>query len=254
MRNGTPHISSLKRTLAMLEAVIADGGQSSIAALARGIGMPLATAHRQVATLAAEEYLRPLHNGGYVAGRRLLGLLGLLGHLDERLVVTNVAAPVLHRLAHEVGAIAQLGTFDSDMVTYRIKTGSDAGGLFTRVGMQLEAYCSGMGKVLLANLPDGELAEYLAGGPFVALTDKTITDPAALARELAGVREQDYATDDGEIAEGLFCMAVPIRQPGGHVVAAISITQGAQDAGSPRRDLLPALRAAAREIEAAAFD
>lgn len=255
MRNGTPHISSLKRTLAMLEAVIADGGHGSIAALAREIGMPVATAHRQVATLAAEEYLRPLHNGRYVAGRRLLGLLGMLGHLDERLVITNVAAPVLHRLAHEVGAIAQLGTFDSDMVTYRIKTGNDASGLFTRVGMQLEAYCSGMGKVLLANLPEGELAAYLTGGPFVPLTKQTITDPEVLGEELAHVREQDFATDIGEVAEGLFCMAVPIREPGGRVMAAISLTQSTQDAGSqPGRNLLPALREAAQEIETAAFD
>ena len=95
MKPGTPQLSSLKRTLAMLEAVIADDGRNGVAALARQIGMPLATAHRQVTTLVAEGYLMPAGGGRHVAGARLLGLLH---RLDEKQIIANFAAPPIMAL------------------------------------------------------------------------------------------------------------------------------------------------------------
>jgi IclR family acetate operon transcriptional repressor len=222
MRLGTPQISSLKRTLAMLEAVIADDGHSSVATLARQIGMPPATAHRQVTTLVAEGYLMAAGGGRHVAGARLLGLLH---RLDEKQIIASVAAPLLHDLAARVRSVVQLGTFENDMVTYRIKTGRGANALFTRIGMQLEAYCSGIGKVLLANLPVADREVYLAGGPFVALTTRTIVDAALMREELDRVRGQGFAIDDEEVAPGLRCMAVPLRRSDGKVLAAISVSQ-----------------------------
>ena len=222
MNRGTPQIGSLKRTLAMLEAVIADDGHSNLAELARKIGMPMATAHRQVTTLVAEGYLMASGRGRHVAGARLLGLLH---RLDEKQIIANVAAPLLHELAGRVRSVVQLGTFENDMVTYRIKTGRGANALFTRIGMQLEAYCSGIGKVLLANLPEAEREAYLAGGPFVALTERTIVEPARLREELDAVRIQGFAIDDEEVAPGLRCMAVPLRRSDGRVLAAISVSQ-----------------------------
>ncbi|PKP64593.1 MAG: IclR family transcriptional regulator [Alphaproteobacteria bacterium HGW-Alphaproteobacteria-7] len=251
MRDGTPHILSLKRTLSMFEAVITDGGRSSVSELAREIGMPIATAHRQVTTLVAEGYLSPVGGGRHVAGSRLLGLLH---RLDEKQVVANVAAPLLHHLAARVRSVVQLGTFENDMVTYRIKTGRGAADLFTRVGMQLEAYCSGIGKVLLAHLPKGEQEAYLSGGPFVALTERTIVDPDRLRQELDVVFEQGYAIDNNEIAHGLRCMAVPLCKSDGTMLAAISVSQAG---GVKRRisdgKLLRLLRETAQCIEQSAF-
>ncbi len=222
MNHGTPQISSLKRTLAMLEAVIADDGRSSVADLARQTGMPNATAHRQVTTLVAEGYLMATGGGRHVAGARLRGLLH---RLDEKQIIANVAAPLLHDLAAQVRSVVQLGTFENDMVTYRIKTGRGASALFTRIGMQLEAYCSGIGKVLLAHLPAAERETYLAGGPFLALTEQTIVEPASLRAELDKVQQQGFAIDDEEVAPGLRCMAVPLRSSDGRVLAAISVSQ-----------------------------
>lgn len=251
MRDGTPHILSLKRTLSMLEAVIADGGRSNMSGLARQIGMPIATAHRQVTTLVAEGYLTPSGGGRHVAGSRLLGLLH---RLDEKQIVANVAAPLLHQLAARVRSVVQLGTFENDMVTYRIKTGRGASDLFTRVGMQMEAYCSGMGKVLLAHLPKGEREAYLSGGPFVALTERTIVDPDRLREELDAVFEQGYAIDDEEIAPGLRCMAVPLRNSNGTVIAAISVSQALSSRGLLNDpELLELLKEAALAIENEAF-
>jgi IclR family acetate operon transcriptional repressor len=79
--------------------------------------------------------------------------------------------------------------------------------------------------VLLANLPDAERDIYLAGGPFVPLTDRTIVDPGLLRAELEKVRVQGFAIDEEEIVPGLCCMAVPLRHGDGRVLAAISVSQ-----------------------------
>ena len=76
MRTGTPLLSSLSRALAMLEAIIAEGATRSVAAIARDLGVPVATAHRQVASLVADGYLARQGKGFHVAGPRLLQLLG----------------------------------------------------------------------------------------------------------------------------------------------------------------------------------
>ena len=251
VRNCTPQIAARGRTLALLEAVIADGGRSSVAALARATGVPVATAHRQVVSLVAAGYLGLSDRGRYIPGPRLLGLVH---RLDVRQVIVNIASLPLHELAVDTGCVVQLGTFENDMVTYRIKTGEGAGSLFTRVGMQLEAYCSGMGKVLLAHLPEAQRRAYVAGGPFVALTARTITDPAELDDELGRVRSRGYAIDDGEIADGLVCVAVPIQAPDGQVHAAISVSRTSSADSSPGiTDILEKLRVTARKIEQAAF-
>lgn len=251
MSKGTPQLASLKRTLAMLEAVIADGGRSNVAELARQIGMPPATAHRQVTTLVAEDYLAPAGGGRHVAGARLLGLLH---RLDEKQIIANVAAPLLDKLASRVRSVVQLGTLENDMVTYRIKTGRGAQALFTKIGMQLEAYCSGIGKVLLANLPEDRREAYLAGAPFIALTERTIVDPGRLREELDAVRDRGFAIDDEEVAPGLRCMAVPLRRSDGTVLAAVSVSQAV---GSRQRlqdmQLLALLKEAAHQIERQAF-
>jgi IclR family acetate operon transcriptional repressor len=243
MRKETPTIASLSRSHATLEAMIADGGERSVTAIARELGIPVATAHRQVASLAAEGYLARLSDGRHIAGP---ALLRLARRIDERQLIARVAAPVLVELADRLGSVAQLGTLDNDMVTYRIKVGLGAGALFTRVGLQLEAYCSGIGKTLLAHLGTRDLAAYLATGPFVALTDRTIVDPDALAGALDAVRSAGHARDDGEMVAGLYCLAAPIRAADGGVPAAISVSSADDGASQPQR--LDAVLAAAAQI------
>jgi DNA-binding IclR family transcriptional regulator len=250
MRNGTPILSATSRALDMLEAVIADGGASSVSTLARAVGCPVATAHRQVATLVAQGFLITVSHGRHIAGPRLRSLIA---RVDDKQMIANVAAPLLHRLAAATRAVVQLGTFENDMVTYRIKTGQGAHDLFTQVDMQLEAYCSGIGKVLLAHLPASEREAYLAGGPFVALTAQTITDPAALAGELARVAQQGFAEDRGEIDPDVFCLAVPIRRPDGSVPAAISASRLKSATHVRFETLQTSLRTTADAIEQAAF-
>jgi len=245
MTKGTPQIAALKRSFALLDAVIT--GDRSLAEVAANLGLPLSTAYRQITTLTAEGYLLRLANGRYVGGPRLLRLLG---SVDDKQIVANAAAPALGRLAARIGAIVQLGTLDNDMVTYRIKVGQGAARLFTKVGMQMEAYCTAIGKVLLAQMPEHELEAYLANGPFVALTSRTIVSPDHLREELARVRREGFAVDDGEAADDLYCLAVPVRSASGQVRAAVSLSRDSKTAERQGHGVaLEALRGTAAEIE-----
>jgi DNA-binding IclR family transcriptional regulator len=231
-------LSTLPRTLSILDAVIMDGGASSVAALARHLGMPVSTTHRHVEALVDAGFLAPASYGRHIAGPRLRALAQ---RVDDKQIIANAAAPILHRLAAKTGCIVQLGTFENDMVTYRIKTGRGSGDLFTKVGMQLEAYCSGIGKVLLAHLDDVAREAYLATGPFPALTGKTITDPASLRAELDTVRGRGFAVDDEEVKDGLRCLAIPLEAEDGRVIAAISASRNTRDSHRPDDETLLAL-------------
>jgi DNA-binding IclR family transcriptional regulator len=99
------------------------------------------------------------------------------------------------------------------------------------VGTRWPAHATSTGKVLLAELAEEELQAFLAG-PLLPLTPKTLTDPAALRRELLRVRERGYATGIEELEAGYMAVAVPVRGQGGRVMAALGI-------GGPRVRLAP---------------
>ena len=247
MRQGAPKIAAVGRSLAMLEAVLSDREGQNVEALGKQLGIPRATAHRQVRALLEEGFLARLGGGQFAAGPRLRRLVQLV---DEKQTITVVAAPVLHRLAARARSVVQLGTLENDMVTYRLKTGEGAGDLFTKIGLQLEAYCTGVGKALLAHLPRAEREAYLATGPFPQLTANTITSSDGLRQELEDIASRGFAIDNEEIVPGLSCLAAPIRGPDHSVSAAISVSR-LVSGKSMQQDLalLGMLQEAAREIE-----
>lgn len=239
-------LAAPERSLVLLEAVVRDGGRSSVAALARDNKISTASAHRHIAALVSTGYLVRAGYGRHLPGPKLRALAAMM---DEKQILANAAAPILERLASRTCNVVQLGIFENDMVTYLVKTGQSAGDLFTKVGMQLEAYCSGIGKVLLAHLPAQAQAAYISGGPFIALTERTITDPRRLKAELVTAAIKGFAVDDEEVVTGLQCLAVPVRNVQGAVVAAISTSRAACDYGWRWQEKqLPLLHAAAREI------
>lgn len=236
-----------QRNLAVLEAVVCGSGQSTLADYAAQLGLPVATVHRHVQALICEGYLVRTGQRGLVPGPRLCRMAP---YLDERQRLVRAAAPLIDRLAAKTGFVVQLGTLDQDMVTYRLKRGDGTVSGFMREGMQLEAYCSAIGKILLAHLPQADRDAYLANGPFPALTPATITDPASLADELAQVRAVGHAVDAEEVAIGLRCLAVPLRGADGDVIAALSLSRDADLHATGDARLLTALERCAAAINA----
>lgn len=240
----TPRAATLARGLALLRAIIADDGRSSLSVLARGLGLALPTAHRLALTLEDEGFLVCSHKGFYHRGPVLAALAGGGGSHGE--AAQRLRAP-LARLAHHWGAYAHFAVLDDGMVTYLVKERGEVTDLFTAEEMQLEAYCSAVGKVLLAALPATELDAYLGNGPFVALTRRTIIEPEALRTEIASVRATGVAFDRHEVHDDLFCIAVPVRQGDGPLFGALSISflHRVPDKATLRR-VIRQLRAVAR--------
>jgi DNA-binding IclR family transcriptional regulator len=211
----------LDRALALLDAIVRDRGQRSLSEIAKSMHLPLATAHRLAQRLVSTGYLVRSRRGYYHAGPVLAHLRQAL---DEAEVAVGIARPFLERLARRFGCTAHLGRFDQDMVTYLLKTGHAQNDLFTKETMQQEAYCSGLGKALLSGLGKDRLESYLAGGPFIRLTPNTIVDEGELRKEIALTRARGYAIDNCEISDGLFCVAVPLKDETGDVFAAMSLS------------------------------
>lgn len=220
MKKGTPSVAALERGLALLAAVARNETRRSALDVGRDLGLPIATTHRIAATLAKHGYLHRVRRGHYVAGPALLALADAM---SRPVATAEAARPVLAKLAGRTGLTAHLGCLENNMVTYLIKEG-DRADVFTREGIQLEAYCSGIGKVLLAHLPEKGQSEYLASAPFIALTPRTITNPEALREAFGRIREQGYAVDDEEVVPGLTCLAVPVPDASSAVTFAISLS------------------------------
>jgi IclR family pca regulon transcriptional regulator len=108
-----------------------------------------------------------------------------------------------------------------------------------------------MGRVLLAALPPEELDRYFERAEIVAMTPRTITDPARLRRMLAAVKANGYALVDQELEEGLIALAVPLHDVSGKVIAAMNVTTHAYraDLHAIQDRYLPPLRAAAQLID-----
>lgn len=240
----------LDKALAMLP-LVARAGTCSLAQVAGELLLPLSTVHRLAQDLTRHGYLIRLGRGRYRLGPALLSLAAGC-RLEDMLV--DVARPVVTDLARDCRACVHLGSFDGEMVTYLVKRTFGREKVFSAEGMQLEAYCSGIGKVLLAHLPPADLSRYLSTDGFVPLTPRTITEPARLAAELEQVRRQGWALDDEEILTGLRCVAVPVPDAGGGVCAALSVSAGVQRMPMERvQSLLPILQQAADRIRARLF-
>ena len=245
---GIEGAQSVNRALALLLRIIDDGGGSSLAALGREIGLAPATSYRLAGSLRAAGLVV-----GFAKGRLYVGpeLASRRAQLSLRPALVAAARPILGRLARAERSVAHIGVLENDMVTYLVREGAESSTIFSEEGSQLEAYCSGIGKMLLASLPELERETYLAAGPFVALTDRTITDPAHLRAELAETATRGFACDRGEAALDLNCTAVAIRDPRGAAIAALSLSR--LGPAPAKAHVLGLLRDASVAIEEAIF-
>jgi DNA-binding IclR family transcriptional regulator len=241
-----PKLPLLEKAMALLSLILRDGGKSPLRELAAELKIPQSTAYRIVGVHVQSGWLCATGKGKFTPS---LELLRLAAQHDPNTILANVARPHLKRLAHKLRQTLHLGVLENDMVTYIMKEYGGGAPVFTQAGMQLEAYCSAIGKMLLASIPEAEREAYIAAGPFVALTPKTITDPAQLCATLRAIKHADYAIDDEEVAENLRCIAIPLRDRSGRIVAAISVSRNVAS-GEPVDDLavLESLRACCREI------
>ena len=211
-------MQSVGRALDLLEIVGAAGGEIGLSELAARSGLPLPSIHRLVRTLVDRGYMRQLPNRRYSLGTRLVPLGQVAGTM-----LGAWARPVLSDLVDGLGETANLAVLDGDAVTYVGQVPSrHSMRMFTEVGRRVAAHCTGVGKALLSTLPDDAVRDLLTRTGMPAQTPRTITDPEALLVELARVRRDGHAVDEGEQEVGVRCVAVPVRGPLGTLAVSVS--------------------------------
>jgi DNA-binding IclR family transcriptional regulator len=235
------------KAFAMLRAFRAPNEHLTSAELSRRAGLPEASGYRLIQTLEVVGAVVRDARGRYRPGFVLTGAPGQ-NALGEALKAA--AQPVLDELADRFGATAHLGVLEHGMVTYVAKAVAPASVTVpTQVGAQQEAYCSAIGKVLLAALSDEALDTFLEDGELVALTDRTITDRVVFRREIRRVQETGYALDTGEAHAHLCCVAAAVRDESGRTLAALSIVDRIESMTQARREHMRlALVAAASSV------
>jgi IclR family pca regulon transcriptional regulator len=167
--------------------------------------------------------------------------------------IWNLAEPVMEQLVDQVKESCSAAALEGTDIVYvmRVPTRKIMS-IGLGVGSRLPAYCTSMGRVLLAGLPDAEVAQRLRASRPKALTRHTITDIDALLAKVQQARRQGWCLVNQELEEGLVSIAAPIATRTGQVVAALNIS-GQANRTSPRQmqdAMLPPLLEAARAISA----
>lgn len=215
-------IQSVQRATRLLKAFDSGPAELGVMELSRRVDLHKSTVSRLLATLESEGLIeRVPATDKYRLGFMLMRLAGQVTHYGD---VREAARPVLVELTEHSRETVHLAVLDSDEV---VNIEQISGPHLVReanwVGRRTPLNCVANGKALLAFQPEATIARVLAG-PLPRYTERTIADSQRLRRELAQVRERDYAQALGEIEEGLNAVAAPIRNAAGAVVAAVSIS------------------------------
>ncbi|MGZ4413049.1 MAG: IclR family transcriptional regulator [Gaiellaceae bacterium] len=220
------HSQSLERGLAILSAFRSGRPMVGVSELAREVGLSRSTAHRYVSTLATLGYLqKDAETQKYRLGPRVLDLgFSALNSIELR----EVAAPHLRELSDQSGYTVNMAVLDGLDIVYVERCRSPRSGqreidLNLHVGSRLPAYCTSLGKVLLAYLPDDERAAALAKIDFASRGPNTLLSEEALVVELEKVRKDGFAMNNEELAYGLRSIAAPIFAHDRQTVAAINL-------------------------------
>lgn len=214
------HVQILSRAIAVLFAFTAARPERTLDDLADELGFNKTSLLRILRTLEVERFV--LHDDErYRLGPRVLELGN--AYLTS-LSVHDVARPEMARLAAELGQTVSLAILDGfDVVYIGIEHAQREVGIQGEVGGRHFAHATGLGKVMLADLPEDRLDALLETHELKRLTHRTIVDPDALRERLREVRTTGFAIDDEERAIGIRCVAAPIHDHRGHVVAAMSV-------------------------------
>ena len=216
-------IQSVNRALTILDLFSYARPSLSLGEISQDLGLAKGTTHNLVKTLELRGFLsQDPETRRYSLGSHLLALGTIMaGNLE----VNRVAAGVVNQLADETGLISRVSVWDRDAVLVTLHAAPKySESQAHRIGPRVEAYCSSLGRAILAFLEPDLLREYLDRVRMVALTPFTITDKEALRIELEATRKRGYALHEQEMVVGRASLAAPIRGRDGQVAASTSLT------------------------------
>lgn len=218
------NIQSIERALIILEELAKEGEGSRIALLSINTGMAKSTVHRILMTLVNRGYVeKGIDSEKYQLSPKILSLGNtVLSRMD----ITKIGKPYIEKLSRKTGQVVHLGILDNGEVVYidKVESPTSSIRMFSQIGKRGPTYCTGIGKVLLASLPDERVESLLRNVQMEQFTETTITTIELLKKELKTIRENGYGFDEMEHENDIRCVAAPIYDINSKVIAAISIT------------------------------
>jgi DNA-binding IclR family transcriptional regulator len=216
-------VQSVERTLDILEALVELGAEVGLVEISQAVSLPLATVHRLLGTLIQRGYVKQnRRNRKYSLGFRALQMGS---DMRQRFSLRLEARPFLQRLMQSCGESANLAVLDDGEIVYIDQAQSSRIlRMFTQIGNRLPAHSTGSGKVMLAFAPPEVVEGVIRRYGLASRTPRTITDPENFRQELQHIRDKGYAIDDQEHEEGVRCVAAPVRDESGQVVASLSVS------------------------------
>ena len=248
---GDPNfMTSLARGLLVIQAFTPQTPQMSISQLAVKTGISRAAVRRCLYTLAKLGFAGAEEGSRYALRPHMLALSNSYSASNS---LSTAAQPILERMSAALHESFSVATLDGDEIVYIARsTVSRVMSDDLHIGSRLPAYCTSIGRVLLAYMPAEQLEQYLARVVLTPHTARTVSSVEKLRLALRNVRRHGYALVDQEFEVGLRSIAVPVHSPTGRVVATINLSGSA-----PRISLyemqtrfLPHLRNAATELGA----
>jgi IclR family pca regulon transcriptional regulator len=240
-------MTSLARGLAVIRAFSDQRRTLTIAQISHKTGIPRAAVRRCLYTLKQLGYADADANNFSLKPKVLT--LGYSYLSSTPLTVS--ALPYLNQISRTLNESCSLAVLDEDQVLYVARSAtSRIMSVALNTGSRLPAYCTSLGRAMLAWMPEDALDAYLARVELKAMTDRTVVSAARLKEILGDVRRQGYAVIDEELEVGLRSIAVPVRGASGNVIAALNV--GAQAARVTSRQMkeefLPVLLRGAQEL------
>lgn len=250
MKDDADKVQSVERAISLLET-LADASEMGIKELGMALGLPKGTVHRLLATMKARNMVDQTATGKYRLGFKLFELGS---KMVNRLGVRKEAMPHLENLTSISGETANLAIPDRFDIIYVERIASLAPlRLGVDLGCRFPAYALALGKAILANMEPAELNAYLLDPEFQAsikpITDNTITNIVELHHHLEAIRKQGYAVDNEEYLRGIRCIAVPVFNYSGKVIAAIGISGATATMTSAKiQAMIPHVKEAGRNL------
>ena len=241
-------VQSLERGLAVIRAFNHDQPRLTLSEVAKETGMTRAAARRFLITLEALGYVSS--DGRLFSLRPSVLQLGY-AYLSS-FSLTEIAQEHLELLAEELHESCSASVMDGDDIVYIARASTNR--IMTiglSVGARLPAYCTSMGRVLLASYTDEQLDAYFATADLKARTDRTITNVKSLRNELKLIREQGWCLLDQELEDGVRSIAVPVHDGTGAVVASVNVSTHASRVSleTLTESYLPLLQTCAANID-----
>ena len=242
------------KALEVLDRVAAFGRPVRFTELLDQSPYPKATLYRFVQTLTNQGMLAyDPERQTYAMGIRLVRLAHAAWHQSS---LAPIARPHLDALAEDVGETVHLAQLDNAQVLYVDKRNATRPvEMFSSAGKVGPAYCTGVGKVMLAYLDDAILAPILDQQSYHRFTEHTLPDADAVRRELRAIRQNGYGFDREEHEPGIICVALPILTAGGRALGALSVTSTVERQSlAGLEKLVPRIQEAARAIASVSRD